>query len=679
MVNKYRILLILIIVIICSGKALAGNCLDNSKKIAVYLPNTGNISFDPMCNAMFFEYNLSYVTDANINSLKKANYSLLLVPSATMSNFTATRINDYLSSGGHVWFFLYPENNDVSILKAGPSNNVTFDGSELYLVNNSDSLTYGLPSQIYPANTGGVTIQSRVFNVSGKASGMNFETLISENKNNASTLVKFWNSTSGGKAIYSTYYELMSGGQASFFSPDQSTTLFDNCKSWLLDLDSNKNHVSITYPGSDKQFTFTIDDVCCSSSDVNSVNAFFNMEKSNNVNPSNVNTFFVIPNNGGTTSSTQGNTTLEGINYFASNGDTHTLHPHFLSGGNDADWITPDQTVSQEMANITSVENIMNNVASVSNYGFTSFRFPMTSGCLNAQEAVINSGFNIDSSHGLATTLGNIGDIDSNTIFLPKQILLNNCKTNEIEIEVPSVYDIDENSSSDFANDNEYYIDYFSRMNFPSNYLVGGHYQGIMTNESLMNGTSTILKFVNGKSCHVSYSTLNQIASYTKAIREMSISVTDISDDVTVNVKAPIAATNFTIKTSMNDPIAQVDGKSIPSSQIIKDGDNVDFYIITNLSAGSHTINLTSHREVGNNNAINSSTDNTSSTANVTQTETNTSNIDQSNGNTPANTEHTPAQTATTTPTTASKKSPGFEIIGDITAMLGAVYLYRKR
>jgi hypothetical protein len=303
----------------------------------------------------------------------------------------------------------------------------------------------------------------------------------------------------------------------------------------------------------------------------------------------------------------------------------------------------------------------------------------MTSGCLNAQEAVINSGFKIDSSHGLATTLGNIGDIDSNTIFLPKQILLNNCKTNEIEIEVPSVYDIDENSGSDFANDNEYYIDYFSRMNFPSNYLVGGHYQGIMTNESLMNGTSTILKFVNGKSCHVSYSTLNQIASYTKAIREMSISATDISDDVIVNVKAPIPATNFTIKTSMDDPIAQVDGKSIPSSQIIKDGDNVDFYIITNLSAGSHTINLTSHREVGNNNAINSSTDNTSSTANVTQTETNTSNIDQSNGNTPTNTEHTPAKTATTTPTTASKKSPGFEIIGDITAMLGVVYLYRKR
>jgi uncharacterized repeat protein (TIGR01451 family) len=73
-----------------------------------------------------------------------------------------------------------------------------------------------------------------------------------------------------------------------------------------------------------------------------------------------------------------------------------------------------------------------------------------------------------------------------------------------------------------------------------------------------------------------------------------------------------------------------------------------------------------------------SSTVNTPAT-NITQPETSASNIDQSNGNTPANTEQTPVQTATTTPTTSSKKSPGFEIIGGITAMLGAVYLYRKR
>jgi hypothetical protein len=625
--NKYKMFLILTTLIICSGNALAGNCLDNSKRIAVYLPNTENIAFDPMCNAMFFEYNLSYVTDANINSLTKANYSLLLVPSAAMSNSTAPRINDYLSSGGHVWFFSDPVNNETSILNAGSPNNVTFDESELYLVNNSDSLTYGLPSQIYPANTGIVSIQSRVFPKSGKDAGMNFETLISENKIGASTLVKFWNSTSGGKAVYSTYYELLSGGKASFFSSDQSTTLFDNCKSWLLDLDPNINQVSITYPGSDKQFTFTIDDVCCSSSDVNSVNAFFNMEKSDKINPSNVNTFFVIPNNGGTTSNTQGNTTLTGINYFAANGDTHTLHPHFLSGGDNADWTSQYQTVPQEMANITSVENVMNNAARISNYSFTSFRFPMTNGCLNAQEAVINSGFSIESSHGIASTLGSIGDLDSNTIFLPKQTLMNNCKTNEIEIEVPSVYDIGENSGSDFANDNEFYIDYFSRMNFPSNYLVGGHYQGIMTNESLMNGASTILKFVNGESCHVSYSTLNQIASYTKAIRSMSISATNTANDVTVNLKAPIAVTNFTLKTSINDPIVQVDGKYIPSSQIIKDGYSVDFYIMTNLSAGSHTINLSSHSKVGNSNSSNSSTVNTIAAANGTHTETNISGL----------------------------------------------------
>jgi uncharacterized repeat protein (TIGR01451 family) len=70
------------------------------------------------------------------------------------------------------------------------------------------------------------------------------------------------------------------------------------------------------------------------------------------------------------------------------------------------------------------------------------------------------------------------------------------------------------------------------------------------------------------------------------------------------------------------------------------------------------------------------STDKTG-TINVTQPETNNSNVEQSS--TPANAEQTPVQKATSTPAKQSTKTPGFEIISGVTALLGAVYLYRRR
>ena len=70
-----------------------------------------------------------------------------------------------------------------------------------------------------------------------------------------------------------------------------------------------------------------------------------------------------------------------------------------------------------------------------------------------------------------------------------------------------------------------------------------------------------------------------------------------------------------------------------------------------------------------------SSTANTHAASNVTQAENNTSNIEQK----PANVEQTPEKKTASTPAKQSKRTPGFEIIFGITALLGAVYLYRRR
>jgi uncharacterized repeat protein (TIGR01451 family)/PGF-CTERM protein len=69
-----------------------------------------------------------------------------------------------------------------------------------------------------------------------------------------------------------------------------------------------------------------------------------------------------------------------------------------------------------------------------------------------------------------------------------------------------------------------------------------------------------------------------------------------------------------------------------------------------------------------------SSTTNTTATPNITPTVTNAQVPEETT--TPANVQ-TPEPTATSTPT--KQKSPGFEIVGGIIGLLGAVYLYRRR
>lgn len=103
-------LLIIICVVLTSTPVIADskntNFLDNTQKIAAYLPSTDTAAHDPLFASMFFEYQLTYFTGSTIpENLTKANCDLLLVPDQHMSDTATSAINKYISSGGRVWFF----------------------------------------------------------------------------------------------------------------------------------------------------------------------------------------------------------------------------------------------------------------------------------------------------------------------------------------------------------------------------------------------------------------------------------------------------------------------------------------------------------------------------------------------------------------------------------------------
>jgi hypothetical protein len=119
----------------------SGTCIDNTKKIAIYLPSTTTsivqqstmeimnipITYDPFCTSVFFEYNPDYLNDSDIaDKLTTSNYDLLIVPKSEMSNVSAIAINTYLSKGGSVWFL-----NDPSLLpNESPNDSVPKSSDE---------------------------------------------------------------------------------------------------------------------------------------------------------------------------------------------------------------------------------------------------------------------------------------------------------------------------------------------------------------------------------------------------------------------------------------------------------------------------------------------------------------------------------------------------------------------
>jgi hypothetical protein len=647
--KKISLMLLFVLIILSCTIASAGNVIDNTKKVIVYEPNVQEIYYDPIFTAMFPEYNLNYVTDGTISSqLTTSNCDLLLVgPSDDITSSAATTINNYLKAGGKVWFFSDPP--DIDILDIGTWKGITLNAKAKLTVNNTDPITQGMAKSITSSSTVKQTyVNARYFTKSsGSGSGFYYTTLINAPNSN-SLLVKYW-SANGGRALYSNPRMFISGGKGNYFTQAVATKLFLNAKAWILGLDSNSYNVQVTYPGGDKQLALTFDDVYADSSSQSSVSSFIAMENNKGLTPANVNTFFIMPQeasvsgssiasiagspiasvDGSSIASIKKGTTLAsdgklrkkalpksdgkgangvstndvsgvstngvsslaaddsgitsqiGMKYLETVGDTHTLHPHFI-----CDWTIPETSTATYEQYIKSDENIINNVMGVSDYGFVSFRFPYTSSCPNSVRAVINSGFQIDSSFGPQTNSGVIGDTITNNIFFVKQLVLNGARHNQIEMETPALYDLDAVTGSEYYSSNKAEMVYWSNINFPSVYVVSGHYQGAMTDSDLQNGLSQIITYANGiKDSTVTYS---QIKSYVDALNSAKITAINTNPGVTVTVNCPVAIKSFTIKSAT--AITSVTLGSGQAGKIIKKGNN--YYATVDLNSGSNTIKI---------------------------------------------------------------------------------------
>jgi hypothetical protein len=571
-------------------------CIDNTKKIAVYLPSMTTsivqqstmermnipITYDPFCTSIFFEYNPDYLNDSDIaDKLTTSNYDLLIVPKSEMSNVSAIAINTYLSKGGSVWFLNdpsllpneSPNSSRINILgKARYSPFNTISNSSMVTINNNDNITNGLPSSFKPIGATKKWYFFRALSGSGTISGFNYNVLMSNG--NCAMMIKYENSTTGARAIYSNINMFISGGDCSYFNTSLATKLFLQTKSWLLKMQSNINDIEITYPRSDKQFTITFDDERASSAEGTRMDQMFNMEKAHGLTPLNVNTFFIIPN---------ADTIESKLQFYAANGDTHALHPHDL-----AIWDN-NQSVSVYQNDIQIGKNYINAVANTTDYGFNSFRFPMTAFCTNSMQAVSNSDFRIDSSAGLCTDSTAIGTLEINNVFFPKQVIINNIKSNLIEMEITSGFDIETSDGSTFYQEYEHYIPYFKNVNFPSNFIVGCHYQGAGTVQKYTDGLAQIIDA--SKNTSTMYNNLSTIANYVAAIKSAQIEASTSGNNTKITIIPTKQITDFTLKVlDASNISATYDGVPISNNDIRRD-DNT-WYITQTVDTGQHTIVL---------------------------------------------------------------------------------------
>ena len=595
-----------------TGIPTSGNAIDNTKKVAVYMAPMTNpihsestakdttvaVTFDPLVTSMFYEYNPSYISDSNIGTLTIANYAVLIVPMSQMSTAAANQIQAYINSGGCVWFL-----NDPCLAASGAAGvqltgllgntvSATTSSATAITVVNDGAITNGIPASFKPIGT---TSKSNVFRSltgSGTISGLNYQVLMSSGT--SAMLVKFENTANGARVIYSNPNMFISGGTSSYFNAQTGTQLFSQAKAWLMKLALNQNGVSVTYPNSDKQLTVTCDDVTGADWEGTTINPMITAEKNAGITtPSILNTFFVIP---------ESDTSAAEMAYYTSNGDTHTLHPHVTADGYGYVWDNTATTLATYTSDIATSKGVVNKAVSgnaATNYGYTAWRFPMTTYCLNAMQAVSNSGFAIESSTGIGTDgMAPVGNSQDNTILLPKQMLIGNVKANLIEMEMPAPFDIDSTASGQFYTNNNAFTNQFKGINFPSNFVVGGHYQGIGTG-----GLSTWGVKVTGldkelgqvitaeKAANPNYANFNTLANYLTGVKTATITGTSSSGSTVLSVTNSKPITDFTLKVALGGVTgATCDGAACT---VKTDALTGAIYITKTIAAGTHNFAVT--------------------------------------------------------------------------------------
>jgi hypothetical protein len=187
--------------------------------------------------------------------------------------------------------------------------------------------------------------------------------------------------------------------------------------------------------------------------------------------------------------------------------------------------------------------------------------------------------------------MGSLGDTEINNVWFPKQKLLSGKKTNMIELEIPESLDVSCDSGDMLVDQNVKGLNYFYGVNFPSNYIIGGHIQGIMTEPDLKKGFFKILDFIGCSGQHISYMTFEQLAKYNQ-VKNAEIKAYNTPREVTVEITTSQQIDNFTLKlNSINNPKATYDGSIIPRTSIVQD-ENI-WYVVKTIGAGSHKIIIT--------------------------------------------------------------------------------------
>ena len=565
--------------------------INNTKKVAVYLEDTNTSAHDSYCTSLFFEYNITYLFNNTISVTNMSKYDLVVFPDRKMSNSTASIVNNYLNtSHARVWFLVDPRFNEndermemtrISLL-GGYSQYSINPGQTIY-IDNTDPLVSWMPSTYVVKNTVQDWMLMRSY--TSNASTINnyyYTTLMSRGNRDGKMMIKYWNNENS-KVIYSNYNAFISGGQVCEFDPQTANHLFNSLKSWMLDLDPNTYGAMVTYPKSDKIVSNTIDDLYPKYADITSTSNYFAMKASF---PYTIpDTYFIIPRISSDPSTITNKTALD---YFASMGDTHTMHPHC-----GLNWTDPSLSVQDTMTNLTQMQGIVNNVEGTSNYGFNSFRFPGTIGTIAALKAVDNLGYKISTNYGPYSGISYIGSIVHNDLFLPKHKILYNAKSNLTELEIGTNLDVDEPNASQFYDDNTKAAGYFLKINFPSNYIIVGHIQAMMTDPDTIDNTSKLFTWFDQNTSYASYENLTTIGQYLNGVENADIKVISISNGISAQVTTSTFIPNFTIKLTKitNGISAQYDGMNIGINNVVYEDGN--YFVFHDVTPGTHYLNIT--------------------------------------------------------------------------------------
>jgi PKD repeat protein len=178
-------------------------------------------------------------------------------------------------------------------------------------------------------------------------------------------------------------------------------------------------------------------------------------------------------------------------------------------------------------------------------------------------------------------------------MFFPKQKILYNKKTNLIELETPTRYDINTDTPADIYTDNINSLQYFKNINFPANYIIGGHIQGVMENPDMVSNISKVFVYITQNLDDVSYESLETIAKYNSGIKNSTIIATRNDNNTSIEITTQQPISNFTIKLINNRNLitADYDGAEIYEDKIrYKNG---FYYIYHDVDPGTHTINIT--------------------------------------------------------------------------------------